>query len=85
MKQPHRAYLARQAVELLTLLKALGSEPPAYVFPSILRSSVPLGEATLNHFFKRLASAKPLPQSPKLTAPERGDTDRKGLDQHFVM
>jgi len=39
---------------LLTLLKALGSEPQAYVFPSILRSSVPVGEATLNHFFKRL-------------------------------
>jgi integrase len=54
MKQPHRDYLLRQAVELLTLLKALGSEPQAYVFPSILRSSVPLGEATLNHFFKRL-------------------------------
>ena len=54
MKQPHRVYLSRQAVELLTLLKALGSEPQAYVFPSILRSSVPLGEATLNHFFKRL-------------------------------
>jgi len=24
MKQPHRVYLARQAVELLTLLKAMG-------------------------------------------------------------
>lgn len=54
MKQPHRVYLSRQAVELLTLLTALGSEPQAYVVPSILRSSVPLGEATLNHFFKRL-------------------------------
>ena len=54
MKQPHRVYLARQAVELLTLLKSMGSEPQAYVFASILRASVPLGEATLNHFFKRL-------------------------------
>ena len=54
MKQPHRVYLARQAVELLTLLKSMGSEPQAYVFASILRSSVPLGDATLNHFFKRL-------------------------------
>ena len=27
MKQPHRVYLSGQAVELLTLLKALGSEP----------------------------------------------------------
>ena len=55
MKQPHRVYLARQAVELLTLLKSVGpAEPQAYVFASILRGSVPLGEATLNHFFKRL-------------------------------
>ena len=54
MKQPHRVYLSRQAVELLSWLKAIGSEPQAYVFPSILRSSVPLGDATLNHFFKRL-------------------------------
>ena len=54
MKLPHRVYLARQAVELLYLLKAMGSEPQAYVFPSILRASVPLGDATLNHFFKRL-------------------------------
>jgi len=41
-------YLSRQAVELLTLLKALGSEPQAYVFPSILRSSVPLTTALLD-------------------------------------
>jgi len=54
MKLPHRVYLARQAVELLYLLKAMGSEPQANVFPSILRASVPLGDATLNHFFKRL-------------------------------
>jgi integrase len=52
---PHRVYLSRQArSSSSTLLKAFGSEPQAYVFPSILRSSVPLGEATLNHFFKRL-------------------------------
>ena len=54
MKRPHRVYLSRQAVDLLKLLKAFGSEPQAYVFPSILRSSVPLADATLNHFFKRL-------------------------------
>jgi len=54
MKLPHRVYLARKAVELLYLLKAMGSEPQAYVFPSTLRASVPLGDATLNHFFKRL-------------------------------
>jgi integrase len=54
MKAPHRVYLSRQALELLRLLKAFGSEPQAYVFPSVLRAAVPLGDATLNHFFKRL-------------------------------
>jgi integrase len=54
MKAPHRVYLSRQALELLGLLKAFGSEPQAYVFPSVLRAAVPLGDATLNHFFKRL-------------------------------
>ena len=54
MKAPHRVYLSRQALELLGLLKAFGSEPQAYVFPSVLSAAVPLGDATLNHFFKRL-------------------------------
>ena len=54
MKAPHRVYLSRQALELLGLLKAFGSEPQAYVFPSVLRAAVPLGDDTLNHFFKRL-------------------------------
>lgn len=54
MKQAHRVYLPRQAVELLRLLESFGREPDAYVFPSVLRRSVPLGDATLNHFFKRL-------------------------------
>jgi integrase len=54
MKVPHRVYLPRQALELLGLLKAFGAEPQSYVFRSILRAAVPLGDATLNHFFKRL-------------------------------
>jgi integrase len=54
MKAPHRVYLSWQALELLGLLKAFGAEPQAYVFPSVLRAAVPLGDATLNHFFKRL-------------------------------
>ena len=54
MKLPHRVYLSSQAIELLRLLSALGEDQSGYVFPSVLRLSVPLGEATLNHFFKRL-------------------------------
>lgn len=54
MKQPHRVYLSKQAVELLKLLAPFGQEPESYVFPSVLRGSVPLADATLNHFFKRL-------------------------------
>ena len=54
MKLPHRVYLSTQAVELLRLVQALGDDPGAYAFPSVMRKSVPLGDATLNHFFKRL-------------------------------
>ena len=39
---------------MLRLLRALGEDQSGYVFPSVLRLSVPLGEATLNHLFKRL-------------------------------
>ena len=53
MKVAHRVYLSTQALELLGLLKALGGQS-GYVFPSVLRGSVPLADATLNHFFKRL-------------------------------
>ena len=52
-RHPHRVYLARQVIEMLDLLKAKSGQE-GYVFPSVLRGSVPLGDATLNHFFKRL-------------------------------
>jgi len=54
MKQPHRVYLSSQAVELLQLLGSFADERHGYVFPSVLRGSLPLADATLNHFFKRL-------------------------------
>lgn len=38
----------------MRLLRALSDDQSGYVVPSVLRLSVPLGEATLNHFFKRL-------------------------------
>lgn len=53
MKQPHRVYLSSQALEIFRFLKAIG-EARGYVFPSVLRGAVPLGDVTLNHFFKRL-------------------------------
>jgi integrase len=53
MKVAHRVYLSTQALELLGLLKALGGQS-GYVFPSVFRGAVPLADATLNHFFKRL-------------------------------
>lgn len=57
MKRPHRVYLSRQAVEILRSIKALTGPlegRDAYVFPSIFKRSVPMGDATLNHFFKRV-------------------------------
>lgn len=57
MKRPHRVFLSRQAVDLLRLLHPLtgpAEGQDAYVFPSIFKRSVPMGEATLNHLFKRL-------------------------------
>ena len=53
MKVAHRVYLSTQALELMGLLKALGGHS-GYVFPSVLCGAVPLADATLNHFFKRL-------------------------------
>jgi integrase len=55
MGQPHRVYLSRQAVELLRYLhKITGSGE--YVFPTRFVGGCgrAIGDATLNHFFKRL-------------------------------
>jgi integrase len=46
-------FLAHQADELLQMLKPLTGHGE-YVFPSIFRGGVPMGDVTLNHFFKRL-------------------------------
>lgn len=51
----HRVYLSHQAVELLLLVKQLTGHGD-YVFPSIFRGGVPMGDVTLNHFFKRIDS-----------------------------
>jgi integrase len=53
MKKPHRVFLSKQAVALLRAQHQLTGHGD-YVFPSIFRGSVPMGDVTLNHFFKRI-------------------------------
>nr|WP_246295000.1 integrase arm-type DNA-binding domain-containing protein [Schlegelella koreensis] len=52
-RKPHRVFLSRQAVEILRELQPLTGHA-VYVFPSIYRDTVPMGDVTLNHFFKRM-------------------------------
>lgn len=56
MGQMHRVFLSRQALEILRLVHSLSGVggPKGYVFPSIYRRTSPLGDATLNHLFKRM-------------------------------
>ena len=49
----HRVYLPHQAVELLLMVKQLTGHGD-HVLPSIFRGGVPMGDVTLNHFFKRI-------------------------------
>ena len=53
MGNPHRLFLWRQAVEILRQVDELTGHGE-YVLPSIFRGSVPMGEVTLNHLFKRI-------------------------------
>lgn len=53
MKKPHRVWLPRQAVAILREIHPLTGHQ-AYVLPSIFRGGVPMGDATLNHLFRRL-------------------------------
>ena len=52
-RKPHRVVLSHQADEQLQMLKPLTGHGE-YVFPSVFRGSVPMGDVTLNHFFKRI-------------------------------
>jgi integrase len=58
MGRAHRVFLSRQAVDILRQVREL-TEHGAYVFPSIFRGSVPTGDVTLNHFFKRMDFSVP--------------------------
>lgn len=51
--KPHRVFLSSQAIEILRQVHKLTGHQ-AYVFPSIFRGGVPMGDVTLNHFFKRI-------------------------------
>lgn len=55
MKKPHRVYLSTQAVELLRYLYKITGHGE-YVFPTrfVEGEGRPIGDATLNHLFKRL-------------------------------
>jgi integrase len=53
MGRAHRVFLSRQAVEILRQVRQLTGHGD-YVFPSIFRGGVPMGDVTLNHFFKRM-------------------------------
>jgi integrase len=52
-RRPHRVFLSTQALELLEIQRALTGRDE-YVFRSINRTNLPMADATLNHFFKRL-------------------------------
>jgi len=58
LKKPHRVYLSKQAVDLLTVQRAVTGKLE-YVFPSAFRNNAPVGEATLNHLFKRIDAGVP--------------------------
>ncbi|MFN6996118.1 MAG: tyrosine-type recombinase/integrase [Aquincola tertiaricarbonis] len=53
MGRAHRVFLSRQAVEILRQVHTLTGHGE-YVFPSIFRGSVPMGDVTLNHLFSRI-------------------------------
>ena len=53
MGKPHRVFLSRQAVAILRQVHELTGHGEC-VFPSIFRGSVPMGDVTPNHFFKRI-------------------------------
>jgi integrase len=58
MGKAHRVFLSRQAVELLRQIHDISGHGE-YVLPSIFRGSVPMGDVTLNHFFKRIDFSVP--------------------------
>jgi integrase len=53
MGRAHRVFLSRQAIDILRQMHPFTGHGN-YVFPSIFRGSVPMGDVTLNHFFKRM-------------------------------
>ncbi len=54
MRKPHHVPLSRQALELLTGLRAIVGERKGYVFPSIRTTARPMSENTINAALRRL-------------------------------
>ncbi len=53
MPQPHTVYLSTQALALLEKAKYLSGNSE-WVFPSVYKLSLPMGEVAINHLFARL-------------------------------
>ena len=60
MPAPHIVYLSRQAMTLLENAKYLSSTSE-WVFPSVQKLSLPMGDVAINHLFSRLRAAGSIP------------------------
>jgi integrase len=60
MESPHTVYLSTQALEVLRQAAELSVRSP-WVFPSLASRAKPMGDATLNSFFKRLRQSGDCP------------------------
>jgi integrase len=58
MGKSHRVFLSRPAVKIPRQVHELTGHAED-VFPSIFRGNVPMGDLTLNHFFKRIDIGAP--------------------------
>jgi len=60
MPQPHTVYLSTQALALLDKAKYLSGNSE-WVFPSVYKLSLPMGEVAINHLFARLRNTGDIP------------------------
>lgn len=60
MPQPHTVYLSVQALAVLDKARGL-SDASEWIFPSVNRLSLPMGEVSINHLFARLKATGSCP------------------------
>jgi integrase len=60
MPQPHTVYLSTQALGILEKAKYFSSASE-WVFPSVNKLSLPMGDVAINHLFNRLRAAGSIP------------------------